>query len=101
MTTKARKLADLGNVYDDGALSNRNMVINGAMTISQRNTSWSGLTSSQYTLDRFSTDIGGGGAIDVAQSTTAPDGFVNSMSLTVATADASIGAGDLVIQEAE
>ena len=92
--SKARQLADLGNVYDDGALSNRNMVVNGSMTISQRNTSWSGLTSSQYTLDRFSTDIGGGGAINVAQSTTAPDGFVNSMSLTVATADASIAAGD-------
>ena len=92
--SKARQLADLGNVYDDGALSNRNMVINGGMTISQRNSSWSGLTASQYTLDRFSTDIGGGGAIDVAQSTTAADGFVNSMSLTVATADASIAAGD-------
>ena len=92
--SKARELANLGNAYSDGALSNRNMVVNGSMTISQRNTSWSGLTSSQYTLDRFSTDIGGGGAIDVAQSTTAPDGFVNSMSLTVATADASIAAGD-------
>lgn len=92
--SKARQLADLGNVYDDGALSNRNLIINGSMAISQRNTSWSGLTSSQYTLDRFSTDIGGGGAIDVAQSTTAPDGFVNSISLTVATADASIAAGD-------
>jgi hypothetical protein len=92
--SKARQLADLGNVYDDGALSNRNMVINGGMTISQRNSSWSGLTASQYTLDRFSADIGGGGAIDVAQSTTAADGFVNSMSLTVATADASIAAGD-------
>ena len=28
--TKARQLADLGNAYDDGALSNRNLIINGA-----------------------------------------------------------------------
>ena len=27
--SKARGLADLGNVYDDGALSNRNVIING------------------------------------------------------------------------
>jgi hypothetical protein len=30
--SKARGLADLGNVYDDGALSNRNLIINGAAT---------------------------------------------------------------------
>lgn len=28
--SKARLLADLGNAYDDGALSNRNMVTNGS-----------------------------------------------------------------------
>ena len=31
--SKARGLADLGNVYDDGALSNRNLIINGAMQV--------------------------------------------------------------------
>jgi hypothetical protein len=34
--TKARQLADLGNAYDDGALSNRNLIINGAMKVAQR-----------------------------------------------------------------
>jgi len=34
--SKARGLADLGNVYDDGALSNRNLIINGAMQVAQR-----------------------------------------------------------------
>ena len=36
--SKARKLAELGNVYDDGALSHRNLIINGAMQIAQRGT---------------------------------------------------------------
>lgn len=31
--SKARGLADLGNVYNDGALSNRNLIINGAMQV--------------------------------------------------------------------
>ena len=34
--TRARELAELGAVYDGGALSNRNMVINGAMQVAQR-----------------------------------------------------------------
>ena len=37
--TKARELAELGAVYDSGALSNRNLIINGAMTVAQRGTS--------------------------------------------------------------
>ena len=45
--SKARELAELGAVYDSGALSNRNMVINGAMQIAQRGTSecWFSATS--------------------------------------------------------
>ena len=49
MSSKARGLADLGNVYDDGALSNRNMIINGAMQVAQRGTSFSiGNNSATY-----------------------------------------------------
>ena len=54
--TKARQLADLGNVYDDGALSNRNIIINGEFDIDQR-----GLASStafqagaHFVADRWS-----------------------------------------------
>jgi len=46
--SKARQLADLGNVYDDGALSSRNMVVNGDMKISQRGTSATGVTGQAY-----------------------------------------------------
>lgn len=37
MTSKAFGLAQLGNAYVVGALSKRNRIINGAMTIDQRN----------------------------------------------------------------
>ena len=49
--SKARGLASLGNVYDDGALSNRNLIINGAMQVWQRGTS--GFGHSVYFADRW------------------------------------------------
>jgi hypothetical protein len=61
--TKARDLADLGNktsldeindAYDAGALSNRNLIINGDMQVAQRATSVTGQTGSDVlTVDRF------------------------------------------------
>lgn len=53
--SKARSLADLGNVYDDGALSNRNLIINGGNIVSQRGdyTSATSITNNQYYLDRW------------------------------------------------
>lgn len=47
--SKARGLADLGNAYSDGALSNRNLIINGAMQVWQRGTSG----TVGYVADRF------------------------------------------------
>jgi len=54
MTSKAFGLAQLGNAFSDGALSNRNKIINGAMTIDQRNAG-AAVTpiASQYFIDRF------------------------------------------------
>ena len=57
--SKARGLADLGNVYDDGALSNRNLIINGAMQVAQRGTSFT--ADNVYTLDRWKSGDGSGG----------------------------------------
>jgi hypothetical protein len=56
--TKARQLADLGNAYDDGALSNRNLIINGAMQVAQRGTSFShnGVVG-QFPVDRMNVAI--------------------------------------------
>ena len=72
-----------------------NRVINGGMTIDQRNAGASvTINSSAYTypVDRFAgfgepTD----GVFTLQQSATAPAGFTNSILATVTTADASIG----------
>jgi len=93
--SKARQLADLGNVYDDGALSNRNLIINGAMKVAQRGTSVTGVTSSGYrTCDRFVVSMLTLGTWTISQSTDAPEGFANSLKLDCTTADASPAAGD-------
>ena len=89
--SKARQLADLGNVYDDGALSNRNLIINGAMQVAQRGTSAVTVTTSAgyRTVDRFKTDIdgSGGGDFSHAQSTDVPagQGFQYSSKFTTVT----------------
>ena len=77
----------------------RNRIINGAMVISQRNGTSSVTINSAawtYTVDRFcclgqSAD----GVYTVQQSSTAPAGFINSLLVTVTTADSSVGAGQI------
>jgi hypothetical protein len=56
--SKARGLADLGNAYSDGALSNRNLIINGAMQVAQRGVSQT--TSGYGSVDRFLFSLSGG-----------------------------------------
>ena len=70
-----------------GALSNRNLIINGAMQVAQRGTSF---TSNGYTLDRwrFSTNAG---AFTVSQSSTAPAGFTNSLKVDCTTTGTPTG----------
>ena len=89
--TKARQLADLGNAYDDGALSNRNMVTNGSMQVAQRSTSETGLSSSNAykTIDRYTTYISSLGTWTQSQDTNAPSGFGHSLKMLCTTADAS------------
>jgi hypothetical protein len=98
--TKARDLADLGNktsldeindAYDAGALSNRNLIINGAMQVAQRSTSETGLssTNSYKTVDRYTTYISSLGTWTQSQDTDAPSGFGHSLKMLCTTADAS------------
>jgi len=69
----------------------RNLIINGAMQVSQRGTSFDG--AEQYLCDRWrfgrATD---GYNLGWSQSTTSPDGFANSLKLDVTTADTSLNA---------
>lgn len=97
--SKARQLADLGNVYDDGALSNRNMVVNGSMIVAQRGTSTS-ITGagSHFSPDRFEVGITATDqlAATLSQSTVAPDGFANSLKFEVTTAETTLDADEIV-----
>jgi hypothetical protein len=72
----------------------KNRIINGAMVISQRNgTSATTLDgASAYTLDRWQGYDNTDGSFTIAQTTTAPTGFNNSLKVTVATTDTSLGA---------
>ena len=92
--TKARQLADLGNAYDDGALSNRNLIINGAMTVNQRGQQTS--VANGYTVDRFYIRSGGSARFTTDNSSDVPSGqgFGSSLHINVTTADTSVGTSD-------
>ena len=81
-----------------GPLSNRNLIINGAMNVAQRDTQVTSVTTGGYrTCDRFHLNVTTLGTWTVDQSTDAPDGFSNSFKATCTTADASPAAGDAVL----
>jgi hypothetical protein len=65
-------------------LSSRNKVINGAMLVSQRGTSFSSNTSEIYTIDRFKTELGSGFDFDttITQENDTPNGFQKSLKVT-------------------
>jgi hypothetical protein len=90
-----------GNTYPSaGPLSNRNLIINGAMQVAQRGTSQASVTSTgYYTCDRWYNSNTGLGTWTLSQSTTAPSGFANSFKWDCTTADASPAAGDLIIHQ--
>ena len=93
-----------GHVQLDGAqlpsagpLSNRNIVINGAMQVAQRGTQATGVTGDDYrTCDRFRCVISSLGTWTIDQSTDAPEGFSSSLKLTCTTAATPSGS-DLAI----
>ena len=61
----------------------KNRIINGGMVISQRNgTSTVTPADGDYTLDRWQAKAGASSKYSVAQSTTAPTGFINSLLVT-------------------
>ena len=74
-----------GNVLTDQSSLNytgfKNRIINGAMVIDQRNAGASG-TGSSYTVDRWKYTGSQSSKGTVAQSTTVPAGFINSLGFT-------------------
>ena len=77
-----------------GALSNRNLIINGSMVFDQRN-SGSSVTpaNAEYLVDRWKVGATQSSKFTAQQSTTAPTGFKNSLLLTSSSAF-SLGASD-------
>jgi len=98
--SKAAELAAL--IGSQTALSNRNMVANGAMNVAQRSVSETGLggASGYFTLDRFKATVTSSGRFTMAQTAiTDLPGFANALHLDCTTADTSIAADEnLVIQ---
>jgi hypothetical protein len=97
------KAAELAALIGSGqAQGNKNIIINGAMNVAQRSTSVSSLssTATYSTCDRWMVQYGTAGTFTESQSSTAPDGFANSLKLDCTTADASPGYL-LIIQNVE
>tara|TARA_Y100001938_G_C8072386_1_gene423912 strand:+ start:902 stop:1858 length:957 start_codon:yes stop_codon:yes gene_type:complete len=89
--SKARELAELGAVYDSGALSNRNLIINGDFSISQRGdySSATAISTAKYYLDRWKTDISGVSATIEHDAVDLPNGITTKSAKIAASSSAS------------
>ena len=95
--SKASELANLiGNINMGSGGANRNVIINGAMNVAQRNVSATGLGGSDgyFTCDRWKLAFNTSGRITSAQDSSAPAGFANSLKLSTTTADTSVASGE-------
>ena len=101
----ARDIADLGSVTSrldtvgasTDALSNRNIIVNGGMTIAQRSTQSTNAGSGYITVDRFYHELKNSTdnlTFTTEQVTDAPSGFSKSLKLTVTTAESAVAADE-------
>ena len=99
--SRARDIADLSSVSarldtlgaSEGALSNRNLVINGNFQIFQRTSATTTVSNSNYqTADRWRLFESTDGAYTTERSTDTPSGTGYSLKAVVTTADTSIAA---------
>jgi len=96
--SRQSELAELSRIYDSSALSNRNLIINGAMQVAQRGTV-TGATVTYGGADRYEFLSNGGSIVTLSQDTDVPSnqGFSNSQKIDVTTADTSLAASDYAI----
>jgi hypothetical protein len=99
--SKAAELANLiGNINAGGGGVNRNVLINGAMNVAQRQVSATGIgaSSGYFACDRWKITTGNtAGRLTMTQDSSAPSGFANSTKLACTTADTSIAADEITI----
>ena len=77
----------------------RNLIINGAMQVAQRGTDFNDVADGTYTVDRYklgkeNTDEA---VINIDQTTTTPDGFSNSLKISVGTAESALDADEILV----
>src|SRR6056300_1497744 len=95
--SKAAELAALIGGTSGSSLSNRNLIINGAMQVAQRGTSAATKTNIAYhTVDRFKIGPNSMGTFTHTQASDGPAGFTKSVKLECTTADASPAANDSI-----
>ena len=102
--SKAAELANLiGNINAGGGGVNRNVIINGNMSVAQKLSPDTGVgdASGYFTCDRWRLGVSGlAGRLTQSQDSSAPSGFANSLKLDCTTADTSIASGEqLIIQQ--
>jgi len=92
--SKAAELAAL--IGSQTALSNRNLIINGAMQVAQRGTSTT--DSNGFGVDRFTGNVSGVDELvtTYSQSTTAPAGFTTSLKVNIDTAETAIASDEFI-----
>ena len=93
--SKAAELAAL--IGSQSAQSNRNLVINGAMQVSQRGTSDTGVhASGYYSCDRFSVFYSAEDELrnTITQASDGPDGFANSFKIETTTAESAVASDE-------
>jgi hypothetical protein len=79
----------------------KNIIINGDMSIAQRGTSFSSISSgnSNYPVDRFRMNMSTAGTWTISQDTTVPtgQGFAKSFKMDCTTANGSLSAGSFIL----
>jgi len=99
--TKAAELAKMGEVLTNSQIGGRrNIIINGAMQVAQRGTSFTGVGDGDnaYYIDRFEFVESGSpnGVFTLSQSSTSPDGFGNSLKFDCTTAESSLASNEQI-----
>ena len=92
--SKAAELAKMGEVLTNSQIGGRrNILINGAMQVAQRGTSFTSIggTAGIYSLDRMRYGFTmNSGRLTITQSTDTPNGFANSLKVDITTAESSL-----------
>jgi hypothetical protein len=95
VSTAGITTAYVGSINDGPIAGTRNKIINGAMEISQRGTTFAAIGTGIYGLDRWRWTQAGVMVCTVSQSTDVPNNtFQNSYKVDVTTADTSIAAAE-------